>query len=131
MTGFSACKGGDSAPGLRDWVATTERMLGLRPMPPEPEPQTLAFLITDIEGSTRYVGAGSATDERGSGAPRRDPARRSGKLERAQGKRDAQRGKELLSATYATFSEGFTTPDLVDAATLLENVPHDGPGDRR
>jgi class 3 adenylate cyclase len=22
-------------------------------MPPEPEPQTLAFLITDIEGSTR------------------------------------------------------------------------------
>jgi hypothetical protein len=59
MTGFSACKGGDSAPGLRDWVATTERMLGLRPMPPEPEPQTLAFLITDIEGSTRYVGAGS------------------------------------------------------------------------
>jgi hypothetical protein len=36
-----------------------------------------------------------------------------------------------LSATYATFSEGFTTPDLVDAATLLENVLHDGPGDRR
>jgi hypothetical protein len=46
-------------------------------------------------------------------------------LFRAQGKRDAQRGKELLSAVYATFTEGFTTPDLVDAATLLENVPRD------
>jgi hypothetical protein len=47
---------------------------------------------------------------------------------RAQGKRDAQSAKELLSAVYATFTEGFTTPDLVDAATLLEDVPHDDPG---
>jgi hypothetical protein len=44
------------------------------------------------------------------------------RLCRSQRKRGAQSGRELLSATYETFSEGFTTPDLVDAATLLENV---------
>jgi predicted ATPase/class 3 adenylate cyclase len=44
---------------------------------------------------------------------------------RSERKRDAQNGKELLSAAYATFTEGFTTPDLADAAKLLENVAHD------
>jgi predicted ATPase len=39
--------------------------------------------------------------------------------------RDAQNGKELLSAAYATFTEGFTTPDLADAAQILENEAHD------
>jgi hypothetical protein len=47
------------------------------------------------------------------------------RLCRPQGERDAQSVKELLGAVYATFTEGFTTPDLVDAATLLENVPQD------
>jgi predicted ATPase/class 3 adenylate cyclase len=37
---------------------------------------------------------------------------------------DAQRGRELLSAVYATFTEGFATPDLVDAGDLLGSVPH-------
>ncbi len=33
---------------------------------------------------------------------------------------DAHQGKELLSAAYATFTEGFTTPDLIAAANLLD-----------
>jgi class 3 adenylate cyclase len=38
---------------------------------------------------------------------------------------DAQRASELLSAVYATFTEGFTIPDLIDAGHLLdtERVP--------
>jgi hypothetical protein len=33
----------------------------------------------------------------------------------------AQHGLDLLSAVYATFTEGFTAPDLIDAANLLES----------
>jgi hypothetical protein len=32
-----------------------------------------------------------------------------------------QHGVDLLSAVYATFTEGFTTPDLIHAANLLES----------
>jgi len=32
-----------------------------------------------------------------------------------------------LSAVYATFTEGFTTPDLIDAAHLLEGPPAAAP----
>lgn len=39
----------------------------------------------------------------------------------------AQHGRELLSAVYATFTEGFTAPDLVDAANLLESPPSAAP----
>jgi predicted ATPase/class 3 adenylate cyclase len=35
---------------------------------------------------------------------------------------DAQHGRELLRSVYATFTEGFTTPDLIDARDLLEYV---------
>ncbi len=38
---------------------------------------------------------------------------------------DAQQGTGLLEATYETFTEGFTTPDLIDAARLLGRVPHE------
>jgi hypothetical protein len=31
----------------------------------------------------------------------------------------AEQGCELLSATYATFTEGFDTPDLIEAKDLL------------
>jgi hypothetical protein len=44
---------------------------------------------------------------------------------------DTEQGSGRLSATYATFSEGFTTPDLIDAAELLERVPHASAGGRR
>jgi serine/threonine protein kinase/predicted ATPase len=37
-----------------------------------------------------------------------------------QGRRDEAR--EALSAVYGTYTEGFTTPDLVDAAALLETM---------
>jgi hypothetical protein len=41
---------------------------------------------------------------------------------RAQQERGhAQQGRDLLSAVYATFTEGFTAPDLIDAANLLES----------
>ena len=40
---------------------------------------------------------------------------------------DAQHANELLSAVYATFTEGFTTPDLIDAAHLLEGPPAAAP----
>ena len=33
-----------------------------------------------------------------------------------------EHGKELLRATHATFTEGFTTPDLVEAAGILETA---------
>jgi len=39
----------------------------------------------------------------------------------------AQHGRDLLSAVYATFTEGFTTPDLIDAAHLLEGPPAAAP----
>jgi predicted ATPase/class 3 adenylate cyclase len=42
---------------------------------------------------------------------------------------DAKQARELLSATYATFTEGFTIPDLIDAAQLLELVLHESAGD--
>jgi hypothetical protein len=32
-----------------------------------------------------------------------------------------------LSAVYATFTEGFTAPDLIDAANLLESPPSAAP----
>ena len=34
-----------------------------------------------------------------------------------------ERAHELLSDVYATFTEGFTTPDLVDARNLLDSLP--------
>jgi predicted ATPase len=37
-----------------------------------------------------------------------------------QGRRDQARG--ALAAVYGTYTEGFTTPDLVDAAALLESL---------
>jgi predicted ATPase/class 3 adenylate cyclase len=39
----------------------------------------------------------------------------------------AQHGRDLLSAVYATFTEGFATPDLIDAAHLLEGQPAAAP----
>ena len=38
---------------------------------------------------------------------------------------DAQHGRQLMSAVYATFTEGFTTPDLIDARDLLDSLPQD------
>jgi class 3 adenylate cyclase/tetratricopeptide (TPR) repeat protein len=42
------------------------------------------------------------------------------RLWQRQGRRDQARA--ALGAVYGTFTEGFTTPDLVDAAALLENL---------
>jgi hypothetical protein len=42
-------------------------------------------------------------------------------------RKPAQHGSDLLSAVYATFTEGFTTPDLIDAAHLLEGPPAAAP----
>jgi hypothetical protein len=39
----------------------------------------------------------------------------------------SQHGRDLLSAVYATFTEGFTAPDLIDAANLLESSPSAAP----
>jgi tetratricopeptide (TPR) repeat protein len=51
---------------------------------------------------------------------------------RAQRERsEAEQGSGLLSATYATFTEGFMTPDLVEARDLLENLPYESAGGRR
>jgi hypothetical protein len=33
---------------------------------------------------------------------------------------ESERGVELLRATYETFTEGFETPDLIEAKELLE-----------
>jgi predicted ATPase len=41
----------------------------------------------------------------------------------ALGREDASQAKQALSAIYATFTEGFTTPDLKEAKALLEGVP--------
>jgi predicted ATPase/class 3 adenylate cyclase len=35
---------------------------------------------------------------------------------------DSENGTRLLSAVYETFTEGFTTPDLIDARELLESL---------
>jgi tetratricopeptide (TPR) repeat protein len=46
---------------------------------------------------------------------------------------DAEQGSEQLSAVYATFTEGLTTPDLVEAGELLESLSHEsaaGPSPR-
>jgi hypothetical protein len=51
---------------------------------------------------------------------------------RSQRERDAaMSGSERLSAVYATFTEGFKTPDLIDASELLERVPHESAGGPR
>jgi predicted ATPase/class 3 adenylate cyclase len=39
----------------------------------------------------------------------------------------ARRARELLRVVYATFTEGFTTADLIDAANLLKSPSHDDP----
>ena len=39
----------------------------------------------------------------------------------------AQHGRDLLSAVYATLTEGFTAPDLIAAANLLESPPTTAP----
>jgi tetratricopeptide (TPR) repeat protein len=44
---------------------------------------------------------------------------------------DAENGSGLLSATYATFTEGFTTRDLIEAEDLLERLPRESAGGRR
>jgi predicted ATPase/class 3 adenylate cyclase len=41
---------------------------------------------------------------------------------------DAEQGSQLLSAVYSTFTEGFTTPDLIEARDLLESPPFEGAG---
>ena len=41
------------------------------------------------------------------------------RLWQRQGRRDEARA--TLAAVYGTFTEGFTTPDLVDAAALLKD----------
>jgi predicted ATPase len=41
------------------------------------------------------------------------------RLWQQQGRRDEARA--ALAAVYGTFTEGFTTPDLVDAAALLND----------
>jgi predicted ATPase/class 3 adenylate cyclase len=52
-------------------------------------------------------------------------------LHRSQRERgDAKQGSGLLDATYATFTEGFTTPDLIDAAQLLGRAPRESAGRR-
>jgi len=43
---------------------------------------------------------------------------------------DAEHWSRALSAVYATFTEGFTTPDLIDAGNLLESL-HESVGGRR
>ncbi len=40
---------------------------------------------------------------------------------------DAQHGRDLLSAVYGMFTEGFTAPDLIDAANLLQSLPTAAP----
>ena len=42
------------------------------------------------------------------------------RLRQPQGRRDEARAE--LTAIYGTFTEGFTTPDLVDAAALLNGL---------
>ena len=42
------------------------------------------------------------------------------RLRQRQGRRDEARA--ALAAVYGTFTEGFTTPDLVDARALLETL---------
>jgi hypothetical protein len=50
---------------------------------------------------------------------------------RAQRERgEAEQGRGLLDDTYVTFTEGFTMPDLIDAAELLERGPHESAGRR-
>jgi predicted ATPase/class 3 adenylate cyclase len=44
---------------------------------------------------------------------------------------EAQHANELLSGVYATFTEGFTTPDLIDAGDLLKSLPHEAARGRR
>jgi predicted ATPase len=44
---------------------------------------------------------------------------------------DRQQASELLSAVYATFTEGFTTPDLIDAGDLLKSLPRESAAARR
>jgi predicted ATPase/DNA-binding SARP family transcriptional activator len=53
-------------------------------------------------------------------------------LSRAQAKRgDPARGTELLRTTYATFTEGFSTADLIDARHILEPGTAAEPADGR
>ena len=42
------------------------------------------------------------------------------RLWQRQGRRDDARA--ALAAVYGTYTEGFTTPDLVEAETLLESL---------
>ena len=44
---------------------------------------------------------------------------------RSQRDRDAQDRSEPLRVVYATFTEGFTTPDLIEAKELLEQRSED------
>ena len=44
------------------------------------------------------------------------------RLWQRQGRRDEARA--ALAAVYGTYTEGFTTPDLVDAKALLESLAH-------
>jgi predicted ATPase len=48
------------------------------------------------------------------------------RLWQRQGRRDEARA--ALAAVYGTFTEGFTTPDLVDAAALLNSLAGFPPG---
>ena len=47
-----------------------------------------------------------------------------------RGRGDATQESGLLDVTYATFTEGFTTPDLIDAAQLLGRAQRESPGAR-
>jgi predicted ATPase len=51
------------------------------------------------------------------------------RLQRKRG--DAEEASGLLSPIYATFTEGFTTRDLIEAEDLLESLPHESTAGRR
>jgi predicted ATPase/class 3 adenylate cyclase len=92
----------------------------------------LLFALPEPNGSSAESWLLRAFDGAGKLDARMPQLRAAIGLCRSQRERgDAEQGSGRLSATYATFTEGFTTPDLIDAAELLERVPHASAGGRR
>jgi class 3 adenylate cyclase len=78
----------------------------------EPASRTLTFVFTDIDGSPRLW------EEHQPAMQRASTSCRSGERAAAAGRRRA--ALELVRAACAEFTEGFATPDLKEAAALLD-----------
>ena len=105
---------------LRDSTSSTSRSrspAGWGPLPPLffAMKGDLLLALPEPDAAAARPASSRVTTSRRSSAPRSPQLRAALGLCRVE----SERGTELLRATYETFTEGFATPDLIEAKEVL------------